>query len=111
MAASSQFKLEASAASSGPKILPSSSYDLDASERSVDRSSSSRRAPRLRRAPAKNSAAAAPPPCRESYRLFQRCSASTTSTEGFSCGEAVATYMRCAMRGGKRGPGGACRSS
>ena len=98
-----------SVASTGPKIFASSSYDLDASEGSVDRSS--RRSPRLRRSPKKKAPSAAPAlSCRESYRLFQRCSTSATSTEGFSCSDAVATYLHCAMRGGTKGAGGACHS-
>ena len=34
--------------------------------------------------------------CRESYGLFKRCSMAG-KTEGYSCSDAVATYMRCAF--------------
>mmetsp|Transcript_3240 Transcript_3240/g.8265 ORF Transcript_3240/g.8265 Transcript_3240/m.8265 type:complete len:126 (+) Transcript_3240:72-449(+) len=37
--------------------------------------------------------------CRESYRLFKKCSAAR-ETEGFSCSDAVASYMRCALSDG-----------
>ena len=36
--------------------------------------------------------------CRESYVLFKRCSMAG-STEGYSCSDAVASYMRCAFDG------------
>ena len=34
--------------------------------------------------------------CQESYMLFKRCSMSD-KTEGYSCSDAVASYMRCAL--------------
>ncbi len=34
--------------------------------------------------------------CRESYGLFKRCSMAG-KTEGYSCSDVVATYMRCAF--------------
>eukprot|EP00956_Cyclotella_meneghiniana_P001171 scaffold1327_cov65-Cyclotella_meneghiniana.AAC.10 len=36
--------------------------------------------------------------CRESYRLFKQCS-TAGEVEGFSSGNAVASYLRCAMNG------------
>lgn len=36
--------------------------------------------------------------CQESYILFKQCS-TAGEVEGFSCGNAVASYMRCAMNG------------
>eukprot|EP00571_Detonula_confervacea_P016261 CAMPEP_0172298100 /NCGR_PEP_ID=MMETSP1058-20130122/897_1 /TAXON_ID=83371 /ORGANISM="Detonula confervacea, Strain CCMP 353" /LENGTH=95 /DNA_ID=CAMNT_0013007339 /DNA_START=95 /DNA_END=382 /DNA_ORIENTATION=+ len=36
--------------------------------------------------------------CQESYKLFKKCSMAR-ETEGFSCSDAVARYMRCAMNG------------
>ncbi|KAL3791450.1 hypothetical protein HJC23_011506 [Cyclotella cryptica] len=38
------------------------------------------------------------PMCEESYRLFKKC-CNFGYVEGFSCGTAVASYMRCAMSG------------
>jgi hypothetical protein len=34
--------------------------------------------------------------CQESYRLFKRCSMAD-KTVGYSCSDAVASYMRCAL--------------
>ncbi|KAL3826556.1 hypothetical protein ACHAXA_003620 [Cyclostephanos tholiformis] len=34
--------------------------------------------------------------CQESYSLFKRCSMAD-ATEGYSCSDAVASYMRCAF--------------
>eukprot|EP00970_Alexandrium_tamarense_P020874 scaffold15798_cov234-Alexandrium_tamarense.AAC.1 len=36
--------------------------------------------------------------CQDSYNLFKKCSTSG-EVEGFSCGNAVASYMRCALNG------------
>lgn len=36
--------------------------------------------------------------CEESYRLFKQCS-TAGEVEGFSCGTAVASYMKCALNG------------
>lgn len=37
--------------------------------------------------------------CLESYSLFKKCS-TARETEGFSCSDAVARYMRCALNDG-----------
>mmetsp|Transcript_20588 Transcript_20588/g.37175 ORF Transcript_20588/g.37175 Transcript_20588/m.37175 type:complete len:112 (+) Transcript_20588:111-446(+) len=36
--------------------------------------------------------------CQDSYRLFKKCSMAR-GTEGFSCSDTVASYMRCALNG------------
>jgi hypothetical protein len=35
--------------------------------------------------------------CQESYRLFKMCSITGGATEGYSCSDAVASYMHCAL--------------
>eukprot|EP00985_Skeletonema_marinoi_P017031 scaffold9252_cov160-Skeletonema_marinoi.AAC.22 len=35
--------------------------------------------------------------CQESYSLFKKCTMGGREVEGFSCGKAVASYMRCAL--------------
>mmetsp|Transcript_33411 Transcript_33411/g.56589 ORF Transcript_33411/g.56589 Transcript_33411/m.56589 type:complete len:84 (-) Transcript_33411:318-569(-) len=35
--------------------------------------------------------------CQESYSLFKTCTMGGREVEGFSCGKAVASYMRCAL--------------
>jgi hypothetical protein len=40
--------------------------------------------------------------CQESYRLFKRCSMSD-KTVGYSCSDAVARYMRCALNDCREG--------
>mmetsp|Transcript_15758 Transcript_15758/g.33305 ORF Transcript_15758/g.33305 Transcript_15758/m.33305 type:complete len:99 (+) Transcript_15758:232-528(+) len=36
-------------------------------------------------------------PCMESFELFKRCSTNSSDTVTFSCGAAVASYMKCAL--------------
>eukprot|EP00571_Detonula_confervacea_P015436 CAMPEP_0172306152 /NCGR_PEP_ID=MMETSP1058-20130122/7282_1 /TAXON_ID=83371 /ORGANISM="Detonula confervacea, Strain CCMP 353" /LENGTH=99 /DNA_ID=CAMNT_0013017947 /DNA_START=56 /DNA_END=355 /DNA_ORIENTATION=+ len=71
-------------------LFPSTSshHDLDSSEHSMGRSTPRRRPTDSFRQSS----------CQESYKLFKKCSMSR-ETEGFSCSDAVARYMRCAMNG------------
>eukprot|EP00579_Thalassiosira_antarctica_P010878 CAMPEP_0201912688 /NCGR_PEP_ID=MMETSP0903-20130614/3285_1 /ASSEMBLY_ACC=CAM_ASM_000552 /TAXON_ID=420261 /ORGANISM="Thalassiosira antarctica, Strain CCMP982" /LENGTH=107 /DNA_ID=CAMNT_0048447695 /DNA_START=52 /DNA_END=375 /DNA_ORIENTATION=- len=71
--------------------------DLDSSERSMERSSSSPHRSRPRNG-SQFAAAVGQASCQESYKLFKKCSRQG-ETEGFSCSDAVATYMRCALNG------------
>ena len=91
---------------------PNSHNILDNSHRSIDDNSSALRGP-PRRYPTRrppvatvsdeegraSSSSLSSSSCRESYRLFKKCSMAR-ETEGFSCSDAVASYMRCALNEG-----------
>mmetsp|Transcript_7747 Transcript_7747/g.12439 ORF Transcript_7747/g.12439 Transcript_7747/m.12439 type:complete len:107 (-) Transcript_7747:279-599(-) len=73
-----------------------SHVDLNSSERNMEQSSSSPHRSRPRNV--SHFAAVGQSSCQESYRLFKLCSRQG-ETEGFSCSDAVASYMRCALNG------------
>merc|ERR1719401_1962090 len=77
--------------------LDASARHLDASARSLDARDRSAVPPSV---PPTSSPTSTPPSCRDAFRLFRRCAAGGEA-EGFSCGGAVASYARCALRGGR----------
>mmetsp|Transcript_7748 Transcript_7748/g.12440 ORF Transcript_7748/g.12440 Transcript_7748/m.12440 type:complete len:110 (-) Transcript_7748:236-565(-) len=95
-------------ATSGAALQPFSSLissstrsydDLDSSQRSSMEQSSSSSPHRSRPRNGNHfDAAIGQSSCQESYKLFKMCSRQG-ETEGFSCSDAVSSYMRCALNG------------